>query len=204
MKKYRAILAAACVAALGIAHALAADYNQLVDPSPIASITIDGQRLRDVRVVGLTKTTVEVRAKDANDDSAWLHVPLADARKNWQLESRFRKALAAMERDAVVKDQKDQERKAQREVEERTRAAQTSAGIADISGKVLSVLPDGVLVIHETGKVSKLLTSQNLADGEPVKVTAQATDGVFQYTTAMGGHATVRVWRETAPAPIPH
>ncbi len=164
------------------------DYDKLLDPSPIANITLDGQPLANARVVGLSESSVRVEGKSGNGSETWVEVPLEEARKRWVLESRFRKALAAMEQQRA-------ERESERAEKARAEAARIAAGIFTVSGNVVSVLPDGVLMM-DGNAVIKLLTKKNLADGENVRASARKTGAVFEYTTALGANATVRVWEE--------
>ena len=166
-----------------------------MDPSPIANITLDGQPLANARVVGLSESSVRVEGKSGNGSETWVEVPLEEARKRWVLESRFRKALAAMEQQRAERESERAEKEKERAEKARAEAARIAAGIFTVSGNVVSVLPDGVLMM-DGNAVIKLLTKKNLADGENVRASARKTGAVFEYTTALGANATVRVWEE--------
>lgn len=186
---------------LTFAHAalgFAAGYGDLLDSRPIPSITLNGTLLYDARVVGVGEMLgrgqqVTVEGKAASGRTERVNVPLAEARKNWRLESRMRAALAAMDRD-------EEKRKSERAEKDRAEAARVASGLAVVSGRVVSVLPDGVLMMNGPN-VIKLVTGRNLADGEEARASARKTDAVFEYTTALGAKATVRVWEEVPDDP---
>ena len=71
-------------------------------------------------------------------------------------------------------------------------------GARTLSGEVLSVLPDGILLTLDNVefRILKVLTSKDVVDGDKFKAMAMPLDSTFTYQAASGGAKTVRVWRD--------
>lgn len=71
-------------------------------------------------------------------------------------------------------------------------------GARTVSGDVLSVLEDGILLTlaGSESRIIKVVTSKDVVDGDKFKVMAMPLGTTFTYTAANGGAITVRVWRD--------
>lgn len=67
-----------------------------------------------------------------------------------------------------------------------------------LSGEVLSVLPDGILLTLDNSefRILKVITRKDAVDGDKFKAMAAPLDTTFTYEAANGGAKTVRVWKD--------
>jgi hypothetical protein len=107
----------------------------------------------------------------------------AETRAKFQTQYEAALAKTVVEAEQAIEQQRSEEERA--------------AGIVPISGKILTIVDEGLLLMDEDGKVF-LLTAHpqqaSLVDDDFVRCKAKAA-GVYKYGSIFGGRRTVRSYR---------